>query len=347
MSLTAQQLVKRATEIAHAPGFGDAASDFLNSDPVRPLPDLRPGGRRRGFFSFNFVEDLIAGGTGGTATLWGEFNWGQANWGATTGPSMIGGQSIGASGPYALPLDYLRTSGSSGSEGTQKSTFWLLNGVPYPMIPCDLAEFDMQVQQVGVSAFPWLWATDMAQRVIAEQTQANWTAGSTLVTNVQNTNNITVGMTALGPGLVIGTTIAAMAGNTLTLSQAAGQSAVLLAPLMIGFPGVGYAYPPPSGAFSVSMRYQRQMQDIYSPGTSNIIPWFPNDRYLLKQLSAMVMDRADDDRATAFYAEAFKILDPYLKMKDDMTNRTQSIGLDRRRFGQPYPFLRNTKTVGW
>ena len=61
----------------------------------------------------------------------------------------------------------------------------------------------------------------------------------------------------------------------------------------------------------------------------------------------MVMERADDTRSTAFYSEAMQILDGYLKMKDDMTNRTQSIGLDRRRFGQQFPFLRNTKQVGW
>src|SRR5215469_1199255 len=77
------------------------------------------------------------------------------------------------SGPTALPLDYLRTSGSSGSTGAQRSTWWTLQGVPYPMIPCDLAEFDMQVQQAGLQSYPWLWATDMSQRVIALSTTGN------------------------------------------------------------------------------------------------------------------------------------------------------------------------------
>lgn len=66
-------------------------------------------------------------------------------------------------GPIILPADYLRTSGSSGSEGAGKSAWYVNVGVPYPMVPCDLAEFDMQVQQAGLNSLPWQWVTDMSQ----------------------------------------------------------------------------------------------------------------------------------------------------------------------------------------
>lgn len=37
----------------------------------------------------------------------------------------------------------------------------------------------------------------------------------------------------------------------------------------------------------------------------------------------------------------------YLKMKDNKTNRGQTVKLDRRRFGSRYDNLPVTKTVGW
>lgn len=281
MPLSAYQIVQRSTEIAHCRGYIAQAEQFLNAI-LSDLCQTYDFALARGLFTFTFTS---------------------------TSSSMIGGQNIGASGPYKLPADYLRTSGSSGAEGAQKSTFWLLNGVPYPMVPCDLAEFDMQVQQAGISSYPWLWATDMAQ-----------------------------------------------------------------------IPPVGYAYPPPSGDLAVTLRYQRQMPDVVwtgvllldnhgnpifdnngnpiftgAPGglgTGVLPPWFPNQRYLINQTAGMLMESVDDQRAALFLggsegigAEA--ILDKYLKMKDDDTNRAKTVQLDRRRFGKQFPLLRNTKTIGW
>ena len=60
----------------------------------------------------------------------------------------------------------------------------------------------------------------------------------------------------------------------------------------------------------------------------------------------------DDQRAALFLGDAEgigaeAILDKYLKMKDDDTNRAKTVQLDRRRFGKQFPLLRNTKTIGW
>jgi hypothetical protein len=54
-----------------------------------------------------------------------------------------------------LPADYLR--------GIRNQSFYIIQGVPYPMIPMDLAEIDMLVQQSGVSNFPVFYTVDMSR----------------------------------------------------------------------------------------------------------------------------------------------------------------------------------------
>src|SRR2546425_935766 len=53
-----------------------------------------------------------------------------------------------------LPTDYLR--------GIRNECFYIISGVPYPMIPLDLEEIDMMVEQAGLSNFPTFFATDMS-----------------------------------------------------------------------------------------------------------------------------------------------------------------------------------------
>lgn len=58
------------------------------------------------------------------------------------------------SGPYNLPSDYLRV--------IKDEAIWFLNGVPYPMIAVDLAEYDEKVQQAGMQSYPLIFATDLS-----------------------------------------------------------------------------------------------------------------------------------------------------------------------------------------
>lgn len=53
-----------------------------------------------------------------------------------------------------LPANYLR--------GIRNESFYIISGVPYPMIPMDLNEIDMLVQQAGVSNFPVFYTVDMS-----------------------------------------------------------------------------------------------------------------------------------------------------------------------------------------
>jgi hypothetical protein len=66
-----------------------------------------------------------------------------------TGPLNALGQAF-----INLPTDYLRA--------LKWDNFYVISGVPYPMIPCDLEEFDMLVQQANVSNFPVFFTTDIS-----------------------------------------------------------------------------------------------------------------------------------------------------------------------------------------
>ena len=49
-----------------------------------------------------------------------------------------------------------------GSTGSQRSSKWYIQGVPYDMVEIDLTEFDDQVQQAGIQSYPYFWAKDFA-----------------------------------------------------------------------------------------------------------------------------------------------------------------------------------------
>ena len=114
---------------------------------------------------------------------------------------------------------------------------------------------------------------------------------------------------------------------------------------------VAYVYSPPSGAYPVTVRYQSQMADIASPATSATVPWFLNQSYLITRLSGELMRITGDDRMAAFLGDgpegAQGMLNRFLKIKGDNSNRAKTISLDRRHFGRKYSNLPNTKNVGW
>lgn len=112
-----------------------------------------------------------------------------------------------------------------------------------------------------------------------------------------------------------------------------------------------FVWPPPSGAFPLTIRYFCQMSDISAPETSATAPWFPNQDYLVTRLAGELMKIADDERAASYLGSgdsgAQGILDRYLKLKDDSTNRAATVKLDRRYFGRQFSRAPNTKTIGW
>ena len=310
MAQTAQQLIAQAAETAKVPGFTTQGLTLLNII-LGDLCDRYDLALARALYTFNFNPSLTT-------------NFG--------------------SGPYPLPGDYLRTSGSSGSEGATMASWYVVDGVPYPMIPCDLGDFDMQVQQAGLASYPWLWATDMAVAQQVLSTVATATLGSQTLTGIGAATNVLSGMAVSGPGIQPGTVLTSgIIGGDATISLPT-VAALNGSPVMFSVPPVGYAYPPPSGGYPVFIRYQRKMPDILTPTQ---IPWFPNQGYLLDQLTARLMDDLGDTRAEAMMMRAADGLSKYLAEKDDSTNRSKTVVLDRRTFGSSFSRLRNTKRVGF
>lgn len=246
--LTAAQLVSLACLDARGPGYTAQAGQFLNMI--------------QGDLCRTYDLEVAA------KTVYGNFD---------PGLMALVGNSIYGSGPYPLPADFLRMK-------DEKSAFWTLLGVPYILIPCDLGEFDMLVQQSGIQSYPYVIATDMS---LGDET-------------------------------------------------AEGDSTPVF-----------YVYSPPSGAYPYTIRYYSQMPDIATPESSNAIPWFPHQGYLRKKLAACVMGETGDDREALWHEQADAMLAAYLKLKDNRSNRATTVSLDRRRFGNQFSLLRNTKTVGW
>jgi hypothetical protein len=93
------------------------------------------------------------------------------------------------------------------------------------------------------------------------------------------------------------------------------------------------------------------MPDIDTPETSDDIPWFVFQNYLVTRLAGELMKLSDDTRANEYLGEgpngAQGMLNRYLKLEGDKSSRSQMVKLDRRLFGSPYSRLPNTKTIGW
>ena len=175
-------------------------------------------------------------------------------------------------GPYPLPATYLRA--------LKDDIFYVFNGVPYPLVPVDLAEYDLYPQQAGFNAYPTAYATDMSQ----------------------------------SPPTIL-------------------------------------VWPPPNGVLALTIRYFSQMADIANPATSNVVPWFPNQDYLITRLTGELMRLADDERCAEFLGDghmgAQGILRRYLDLKDDKETRAQRVTLDKRFFRPRWGSLKNTKSIGF
>ncbi len=142
----------------------------------------------------------------------------------------------------------------------------------------------------------------------------------------------------------------------MAVQQAGTQSypywyTVDMAPLGTGGVPNLFVYPPPSGTYTVYVRYKSTPAAVNSPQTSGAYPWFPSSTYLYTRLAGELMKIANDPRAAAFLGNspegAQGILKRILPMIDNPETRSKRVSLDRRRFGRSYATLPNTKTVGW
>ena len=127
--------------------------------------------------------------------------------------------------------------------------------------------------------------------------------------------------------------------------------------LAVGVPGalnvpVAVFWPVPSGGYPVTIRYYSQPADIATPASSSQVPWFPNQNYLITRVAGQLMMDADDDRWKSYLSDDQEggsgyLLRHYLQMQGDKSDRSQTVKLDRRRFGASYERLKVTKLLGW
>lgn len=123
MSLTAAQIISLACQEANCPGFTSQGLQALNST----LQDLYS----------NYDLDACLG----------------------SNPFSFNSATGTGSGPYTLPVDYLRTQVKDGKD----EIFYTINGVPYPLIQITKAEYDWLVQTPGFQSYPYNYATDLSQ----------------------------------------------------------------------------------------------------------------------------------------------------------------------------------------
>lgn len=103
-----------------------------------------------------------------------------------------------------------------------------------------------------------------------------------------------------------------------------------------GAAGQIYIYPQSSGAISLTHRYMQKQDDITTPETSAVVPWFEDQDYLIKATAARLMEITDDDRLPSFIADCEKMLRTHLIMAaDDEQQIVRSVKLD------PWAFSNN------
>jgi hypothetical protein len=111
-----------------------------------------------------------------------------------------------------------------------------------------------------------------------------------------------------------------------------------------------YVWPPASGAYPATVRYNPMIPDITD---TTAVPWFPNSSYLYTRIAGELMKITNDDRMNGFLSDqqgsggAGELLRKYLVMKDDPETAPKNVKLDPRMFKPSLATLRNTKTIGW
>jgi hypothetical protein len=180
--LTAAAIIEEANERAKSIGYETQCLRALNA-VLSDLAEQHDFALARGIFTFNFNPALV---------------------------TMFG------SGPYPLPLDYLRTSGSSGAEGVTRSAWFLYpapafpNGQPMPLVPVDLGRFD-QYPQIDAQGIPSVIATDMGgpltDRIVLSTTL--WLNGTStaLLSSILTTTGLYAGLGVAGEGITPGTVL--------------------------------------------------------------------------------------------------------------------------------------------
>lgn len=93
-----------------------------------------------------------------------------------------------------------------------------------------------------------------------------------------------------------------------------------------------FFWPPPAIPLAINLLYRPQVGAIVGPENSNVVPFFPNQLILLKDVCSQAMMLSDDSRAANFDADVEKRMRKYLIMKDDQEGTPIRVKLDPELF---------------
>ena len=120
--------------------------------------------------------------------------------------------------------------------------------------------------------------------------------------------------------------------NKSTTSNYPYEWASDLSPVAAGGVGLLYIYPQSNQNLTMFHRYMVQRPDITTPETSQTVPWFVDQDYLIQATAARMMRITDDSRYESFMANCEKMLGIHLVTEGDEQQVVKEVQLDPRRF---------------
>lgn len=106
-----------------------------------------------------------------------------------------------------------------------------------------------------------------------------------------------------------------------------------------------YLWPTPAQSITLNLLYFKQSPTYTSPENSASVPWFPYQNYLIKRLTADLMNSSADGRKGQLLSECEAFLNKYGVLANDEEDFAVTIKKDPRRFRQGTLDARPTKQV--
>lgn len=91
-------------------------------------------------------------------------------------------------------------------------------------------------------------------------------------------------------------------------------------------------YPSPSISTPVTIRYMDNLVEITTPENSTVVPWFQDQRLLIKMVAEDLYDLVDDTRVDSASMKNDKQLRQLVQMANDKENRAIKVQKDRSTF---------------
>lgn len=105
-----------------------------------------------------------------------------------------------------------------------------------------------------------------------------------------------------------------------------------LSPVAGGGLGLLYIFPPSNTALSVTHRYFLKRPEITTPESSQSVPWFEDQDYLVQATAMRMMRITDDARYNDFVTMCENMLRTHLLTEGDEQQVVKSVQLDPRMF---------------